>query len=221
MLPQRLQRGRHRGAAPAGVQPHRPRTCSGWAATPSAPSRWCAWRAPCCMLIDTDEDAPETLREALSELAVHSGLAPLGRADAERRRRTCSSARCSARWPTRRPAASPSTWARWSVRRRPCASACRPSSGALVRSMGDAFRRRCKARSPGKLPDAGPGAAGAGPAGCAAGGRHRRADRPHDARPWLALHDRGPPAGAADRHVDSAGRLRRERRAGPGAPAWN
>ena len=30
------------------------------------------------MLIDTDEDAPETLREALSELAVHSGLAPWG-----------------------------------------------------------------------------------------------------------------------------------------------
>jgi uncharacterized alpha-E superfamily protein len=30
------------------------------------------------LLIDTDEDAPETLREALSELAVHSGLAPWG-----------------------------------------------------------------------------------------------------------------------------------------------
>jgi uncharacterized circularly permuted ATP-grasp superfamily protein/uncharacterized alpha-E superfamily protein len=30
------------------------------------------------MLIDTDEDAPETLREALSELALHSGLAPWG-----------------------------------------------------------------------------------------------------------------------------------------------
>ena len=30
------------------------------------------------MLIDTDEDAPESLREALSELAVHSGLAPWG-----------------------------------------------------------------------------------------------------------------------------------------------
>jgi len=30
------------------------------------------------LLIDTDEDAPETLREALSKLAVHSGLAPWG-----------------------------------------------------------------------------------------------------------------------------------------------
>ncbi len=30
------------------------------------------------MLIDTDEDAPETLREALSELALQSGLAPFG-----------------------------------------------------------------------------------------------------------------------------------------------
>ena len=30
------------------------------------------------MLIDTDEDAPETLREALSELAVRTGLAPWG-----------------------------------------------------------------------------------------------------------------------------------------------
>jgi uncharacterized circularly permuted ATP-grasp superfamily protein/uncharacterized alpha-E superfamily protein len=30
------------------------------------------------MLIDTDEDAPESLREALSDLAVHTGLAPWG-----------------------------------------------------------------------------------------------------------------------------------------------
>ena len=172
------------------------------------------------LLIDTDEDAPETPARG----AVRAGRAQrpgaLGRADAEpgaapvRARAAGRAGRPGA------PAASPSTWARWSAPRRRCASGCRPSSGAWCAPMGAHFLA-LRADAPGRAAGAGAGAAGAGPAGRAAGGRHRRAERPHDPRPRLALHDGGPAARAADRHVGAAGRLRREPARWARPPAWS
>jgi uncharacterized alpha-E superfamily protein len=106
--------------------------------------------------------------------------------------------RCWPRWPT--PRARPAS--RFNLQALARASQAlreRLSSEqwGLIRSMGESFAAALEARR--AAADAGAGAAGAGPAGAATGGRHRCADRPHDARPRLAAAGRGPAAGAADR----------------------
>ena len=216
MLPQRLQRGRHRGAAPAGVQPHRREPVL---AGPLHRAHRAAG-APGARHAAAHRHRRATrrrpVREALSDAgACAAGWRP-GRADAERSRRTCSSARCWRRAgrPGTAAAASPTTWralerAAQALRER--LSTEQWGAGALD---GRGLRAGAARPTPGRAAGAGAGAAGAGPAGAAAGGRHRRADRPHDARPRLAAAHRGPAAGAADRPGHRPGRLR------AGAARW-
>ena len=150
------------------------------------------------MLIDADSDADHSLQRAVSALAVSNGLAPpgvptllqsahlferavlaglVGRAGGQQRRLQPAGA-----------GARLAGAARAAVVR---ALGPDPQHGRHVRA-GAAGRAR-------RAADAAAGAAGAGHAGAAAGGRDRRADRPHDARPRLAAAHRGPAARTADR----------------------
>ena len=165
------------------------------------------------MLIDTDNDAPEDLREALSELAVSSGLAPLGAPTLNQAPHLFERALLAA---LADPGASSIAF---NLR---CIGAfgAGVARAAVHRTMGrrafDGRELRQPAHRTGRQPaHAAAGTAGAGPPGGAAGGRHRRADRPHDARSWLALPHRGPAARAADRHELAARHFRRHRRAAP------
>ena len=75
--PNRLERGRHRGQASA-VSSRTAENLFWLGCYTERTEQMVRLARAVLLLIDTDEDAPETLREALSELAVHSGLAPWG-----------------------------------------------------------------------------------------------------------------------------------------------
>ena len=98
------------------------------------------------LLIDTDEDAPETLREALSELALHSGLAPWGAPTLNQAPHLFERALLGA---LADPAASSIAFNLGALERAAQALRERLSTEqwAVVRSMGTHFQRAASARS--------------------------------------------------------------------------
>ena len=141
------------------------------------------------LLIDTDEDAPETLRErACPSWRCTAAWRPGARRTLDQAPHLFERALLGALADARSPAALPSTWARWSEPHRRCASGCPTEQWGVMRSMGDAFvagaARRCAGAH---VPALGQVLPALDRLARAAGGRDRRADRPHDARPRLAL----------------------------------
>ena len=82
------------------------------------------------LLIDADSDAAPPVLQALSALARARGLVPPGVPTLVQAPHLFERALLAGLADAQAPPASPSTWRRWSAPRRPCASACRPSSGA-------------------------------------------------------------------------------------------
>ncbi len=165
------------------------------------------------MLIDTDDDAPEHLREALSDLAVSNGLAPAGVPTLNQSPHLFERALLAA---LADPAASSIAFNLGALERAAMALRERLATEqwAVVRAMVDSIHQLKPPHSE-QLPTLSQVLPALDRLGlqlaAVTGAQTDRMTRDH----WLALPGGGPPAGAADRHELAAARLRRHRCAAP------